>query len=344
MNENEYIDSIRKTILDNRKPSYQTTNKKEVRVRCPYCGDSKHDPSSAHLYIEMKPPFRFHCFKCETSGVLNQQTFKDLGIYDNNINLTVLNANKNFKSNLGIERINFKRKLLINTPIITTSSVNALNYFNNRYNTNYSNQYITEKFKAITDPINFFQENHIIIPNNQYNQFNYQNSIGFISADNSHIIFRDYSGSSEKRYNNLNLYPNDDLTPISKMYNITNQINIMNEKVKLVICEGIFDVIGVFTHIYKQQDKNIIFSAACGKAYNAVILNYIKKGFLNLNVEIYSDADVELNFYKQLKYNSPYLKNLNLTIFYNSLYDPKTKFGKDYGVPIEQIQLKKFII
>ena len=39
-----------KTILDNIKPSYQTTNRKEIRVRCPYCGDSKSNQSSAHMY------------------------------------------------------------------------------------------------------------------------------------------------------------------------------------------------------------------------------------------------------------------------------------------------------
>ena len=71
------IESVRNIILKEKKPSYTTTNKKEVRVRCPYCGDSKTNKSSAHMYIEMRPPFRFHCFKCETAGRLTQQTAKD---------------------------------------------------------------------------------------------------------------------------------------------------------------------------------------------------------------------------------------------------------------------------
>ena len=38
------------------------------------------------------------------------------------------------------------------------------------------------------------------------------------------------------------------------------------KRTKLVITEGIFDIIGVYTHFYKENnDKNIIFAAACGK-------------------------------------------------------------------------------
>ena len=89
-----YIQDIRSILLKNIKPSYETTNHKEIHVRCPYCGDSKHDKSKARFYIEMRPPFRFHCFKCETSGVLNQQVLRDLGVYDNNLTIDLAEANK----------------------------------------------------------------------------------------------------------------------------------------------------------------------------------------------------------------------------------------------------------
>ena len=123
-------------------------------------------------------------------------------------------------------------------------------------------------------------------------------------------------------------------------------IDIMQPVVNLVITEGIFDIIGVYTHFYKntQYEKNTIFAAACGKSYNAVILNYIRLGFLNLNISIYSDGDVDVNFYRELKDSNPYLKGSNITIFYNDLYDPSTGYGKDYGVKKEDIKLRKVII
>lgn len=334
------IETIRNLILTNKKPSHQTTNKKEISVRCPYCGDSKSNLSATHLYIEMKPPFKFHCFKCETSGVLSQEVFRDLGIFNTDLSLAIINANKQFRSNSGIQKVSYKKHKLINNAYDSYSSRNAVLYFNNRYGTNYSNESLIRAFRAVTDPIQFFKDNNIKVPDGI---FDYSNAIGFISSDSSHIVFRDISGKSKKRYNNLNLFPYDDISSISKTYNIPTDIDIMKEKVTLVITEGIFDIIGVYNHFYNNE-KNMIFAAACGKAYNAVILNYIRMGFLNLDIVIYSDADVNINFYRSLKSNSPYLKNSKITVFYNDLYEQETGYGKDYGVRKEDIKLKKIII
>ena len=89
----EGIQTIREALLKKR-PSYQTTSRREIRVRCPYCGDSAKDKSSAHFYIEMQPPFRYHCFKCEASGVLNNGVLQDLEIYDTDVAMSVVNENK----------------------------------------------------------------------------------------------------------------------------------------------------------------------------------------------------------------------------------------------------------
>lgn len=60
------VNTIRQRLLKI-KPSYQNTNRSEIRVRCPYCGDSVKNPMDAHFYISMTPPFMYHCFKCEES-------------------------------------------------------------------------------------------------------------------------------------------------------------------------------------------------------------------------------------------------------------------------------------
>lgn len=338
------IENIREVILRNKKPSYQTTNKKELRVRCPYCGDSRKDLSSAHLYIEMQPPFRFHCFKCETSGVLNNQTLRDLEIYDTSLNSSLITANKSYKEKQGIQRIHIgKRKMVVNLPTGSANAINNTLYFNRRFNTNLSEEYIVAKFRTVVDSKEFFQKNNIYVPTGYYD---FDNSIGFISSDNSHIVFRDTSGMQKRRYYNFNMNPTGEESIDSKIYNIASCVNVMSEKINLVITEGIFDIIGVYLHFYKDtpQEANTIFTAACGKGFNAVILHYIRSGFLDLDITIYSDADVDLGFYRDLKNNSEYLKNSKITIYYNSLYNKTTGFGKDFGVPKDQIQLRKIII
>ena len=337
------VSVIRDLILKNKRPSYTTTNKKEVRVRCPYCGDSKKNKSSAHMYIEMRPPFRFHCFKCETSGVLNQQVLRDLDIYENNLNVSIIEANKNHRQNMNMQPFNFKIPKSKNRAYDTVASINSVRYFNSRYGTDYDEQTLVSKFKCVTDALSFFNDNNIRVPPNQYD---FSKSIGFISSDNSHIIFRDISNSQPKRYYNLALYGQDLITSISKTYNISNNIDMLEESVNLVITEGIFDIIGVYNHFYKDrpEEKNTIFAAACGKGYNAVISNFIRMGFLDFNLCIYSDGDVNLEFFRELKKQSPYLKLMNITIYYNSLYNPDTGYGKDYGVKADDIKLKKIII
>jgi hypothetical protein len=335
MDVNERIDIVRKTILTNKKPSYQTTNKKEVRVRCPYCGDSKKDPSHAHLYIEMRPPFKFYCQRCSTAGVLNQQTLRDLGVVNNDLSVSVIEANKTIKK--GNEKITYKKTKLDFNTVNSQQSANVLDYFSYRFQKDFTLDYIVNKYKVVADSQQFFQDNNIHVPPGQYD---FVNSIGFASSDNSHIIFRDITNQQRKRYYNLNLNPYEERNITNKIYNIKSNIDILSDEINLVISEGIFDIIGVYEHFYKDNiaDKNnYIFASANGKGYVPVILNYMRMGFLNLNITIYSDADVHINFFKDLKKSLSYLKNTQLTIYYNTI-------DKDFGLPLDQINLKKVIV
>ena len=56
---------------------------KEFLCRCPFCGDSIH-LKSAHFYINLpdssEVPVMYHCKKCNTSGVLNRNVLRELGV------------------------------------------------------------------------------------------------------------------------------------------------------------------------------------------------------------------------------------------------------------------------
>lgn len=332
MDDEDYGETIRNLILDNIHPAYRASGNKELRVRCPYCGDSQKNASSAHFYIEMNPPFRFHCFKCETSGVLTQQVLRDLGVYDNSAGLVLAKASKDYRTNSGIQQVSFRGKEFNNTPTNSPNAIAAVNYFNKRYESNFTEEELINKFKCVTDAESFFKLNNIRAPNHQYD---FSKAIGFISSDNSHIIFRDITNTQQKRYDNLSLYSSEVVGAMSKAYNIPGTIDAMASSVDLVITEGIFDIIGVYNIFYKNADNpNIIFSAACGKSYKAIIMNYIRKGFLNLNIKIYSDADVPISFFQEMKQSSPYLREQTIQVFYN------TK-SKDYGIPANQIELRQ---
>ena len=252
----------------------------------------------------------------------------------------MINSSKELKRASGVKQIKTNKIKLENQAFDSDAAKESVLYLNKRYKTDFSEDYIVKKFKAVTDSVQFFNLNHL----NQisFSNFDYQKAIGFISSDSSHIVYRDLTGQQKTRYNNLCLNP--DLEESSKVYNISTTVDVMAPSVDLIITEGIFDIIGVYSHFYKDNDENKIFAASCGKSFLTVILKYIRMGFLNLNIIIYSDADVNISFYKSMKNRSPYLKNAKITVYYNDLYDPNTGFGKDYGCPIEEIKLKKFII
>lgn len=303
----------------------------EVSVRCPFCGDSKKDKTSAHLYISMKPPFMYHCKKCNSHGVVNEDFLRKLQIFNNDANIMVINADKTVRHNSN--RAYFARKDLIITSDPDQFSDAKEKYFNGRYDQAFDVDYISKKYHAIVNSEKFFLDNHIMKPHS----FDFDHSIGFASADNSSIIFRDITGLQPKRYFNMTLDQNN--PDASKIYNISSEVDVLSDEINLVMAEGIFDMIGVYEFFYKGKvdESKYIFAAVCGKDYDSVIRKYVRMGFLKLNVSVYSDADVDLRYFEYLKQKSPYVNDRPFSVYYNTI-------EKDYGIPKARISLKKIDI
>ena len=57
-----------------------TTDKKEMIVRCPICGDSKKHTNSAHLYIKLDIDedslHTYYCQKCKSKGAVDSSFLK----------------------------------------------------------------------------------------------------------------------------------------------------------------------------------------------------------------------------------------------------------------------------
>lgn len=329
MSIDQEIEFVRNWIMQNKRPAYMTTNKKELRIRCPYCGDSRKNPNTAHLYIQMQPPFQFYCQKCGSKGLFNEKTMRDFELYSSDIAMSIIEMDREYSKNNFSGRISYakKNKHLENPVVESPTALNNLNYFNSRFQSNYTASFVQEKFKVVLDAPSFFSANNLHIMSNQYD---FVNAIGFIVSDNSHVVFRDTSNMQPRRYFNLLLDENN--CNAEKIYNIKSSISLMAPSVNLIITEGILDVIGLYNAGIGHED-NTIMAAACGKGFNAVILKYLHLGFLNLNVSIYSDSDVDRKFYENLKRQSPYLKGMQMKLYYNRL-------GKDYGVPKDQIDLQ----
>lgn len=319
-----------------------TTDKSETLIRCPYCGDSNNE-NHAHMYINNIPPYKYFCQKCSTTGIVDNKFLRDVNLYDpeivnhvtNSKNKYIKDLNKKYGNNF-LEIFNKEFDLLPND--FGKKEIQKLNYINNRLGIKITNEELISKYKIILNIKDFFENNNLEM--NKFYKENINklqnNYVGFLLNDNNMICFRDITGKSEMRYINKKIY-SENIFQSRKFYTIGNTIDLSKETYNIYLTEGIFDILGVFNHIYNcNQQNNDLFISCNGKSYNFVLKYLQSLGILNCNIFIYSDNDVPIKKIENLvKYN--YLTKFNgASLYYNTI-------EKDYGVKKDKIILSKCI-
>ena len=199
-----------------------------------------------------------------------------------------------------------------------------------------------DKYKVILSLSDFLTNNNMNALKSQRFKFDNQirdlefidkQFIGFMSIDKNFITFRNVEGD-QPRYKNMRLVI-DEIENGKKLYMIRNQLDQSYPEYNVYVTEGVFDLIGVYNHIHcKELQPNDVFVAANGKSHLLVMNTLLSMGVTSANINIYSDKDVKLSYYKDLMKKSK-LANLNgMNIYYNDI-------GKDYGVSKDKIKLSK---
>jgi hypothetical protein len=322
-----------------------TGKKDEIIIRCPFCGDSAKDPHKGHFYIMNKAPFKYYCQRCQSKGIVNSQLLQKINVFDYEV---VNMVNQSFRD--------YQKKLTIKYG-------SELNFFSNRQLKFYPNQYTglenskikyledrldivleekdVETYKLILNVKDFLTNNNIDInkrlktPKDKDLFNKVQNhTIGFLTADKNTIICR--SLDTEKtgfRYHNYSLFP--DNVESKKFFTVKKNLDLSLPEHKIIMTEGIIDVIGVHNHVYSRDDESLYVSNN-GKSFLFVLDYLASLSLLNVNIEIYSDKDVNLKFYEYIMKNNRLAKFNGLNIFYN-------KIGKDYGVKSSEILVSEGI-
>lgn len=341
----QFIAAVKKHLS----PYFFTNDFNELRVRCPYCGDSIKSNRSAHLYIEMnnKSVFRFYCQRCNMSGFVSDTFLKDVKIIDYELMANFVKFNKGKSSqaktkassglsstnNIILNKININNKKLILPDFNNkASSIKKYQYLIERYNKKIPIDKYINTYRCVFSLVDFLRINDLEPRGNDVEFLKMINKqfVGFLSADQSHIIFRNIDKESKTRYHNYNIFGDPDA---KKVYIPKCSIDLM-KPANIIITEGIFDIIGVIEHFYngKLDENNTLFVSSNGKGYNFIFNEIARAGIIDCNIKIYSDADVNFKFYKNLKSQSEFLKANPCKIIYNSI-------SKDYGCPKDMIKL-----
>ena len=311
-------------------------------VKCPYCGHTDKSRTSTHLNIKLTnldggfPVFR--CVKCETSGKVDKEFLEDLEIY--NTDLSYLQSQLKIEMSKNVHRKGLKNnkvQIKILPPLNINSTHTKIQYLEDRLGIKLTTKDILH-YKIILNLKDFLA----------YNKLNYtrdprvidsldEKYIGFLSANNEFISFRNITGNYnkyEKRYINYNIFNLDENT--RRIYTIPNKINIL-KPVHVILAEGAIDILGIYNHIYnKNPDENTLFVATMGMGHDNVIKYLNKMGILFAHYEIYSDTNMNLSDYRQMKKKLGYnLDMCTLDVCFN-------KLSKDCGVTKDKISIQRY--
>lgn len=316
---------------------------KEIKMSCPFCGDSRSDPYAASFYINIDKHsetfLTYHCFRasCNAKGIVNDDFMSRIGFFNHKSakDLTDYLSSKAIK--IGGKYVSKKSKNVYNVRN-TENKLNdkKLEYINKRLGLNlgYDDLYY---LKINLDLIELLKFNDITIPDDKIKQYDYLGAYGvsFISAYNDYLIVRDITGKTKMRYHNINLFDNYD--NVTKMYFMPGKLDLLDPDITVInIAEGVFDILGVYYHLnIDRKHKNQMFIAACGSGISSTVFKVIKEyGLLKCKVNIFSDSDVKKSAYEDLRQLKKYLNIFDVTIYYNEK-------SKDFGVTKSEISTIK---
>ena len=318
-------------------------NKDRV-IRCPSCLDSD-NPNHAHLYISRVPPFYYLCHRCKFSGAVNESFLKLLGVAITPELQEIISQNRNaVKEDVKSKNISSRKqvysildkKLRSNTLAIPPFDRNVVirnikkyKYLCNRFKAVVTKEDI-ERFKIVFDLKEFVRYNSIMTLPVDTNYMNILNNdyIGFMNYSYEGIINRNITNTdSEYRYYDLMFAK----SPF-RIYTFNERLDILQSKLKLIVAEGIFDVIGIYYAFPELRDHT--FAAMLGHGIVSVLKFFVSLGFLDQEILIFSDADVTPEEYKAQLYKYRLPIDLKFKIYY--LRNSK---GHDFGVSKDLIDV-----
>ena len=347
MDYRELKEEIKQKLKDELEVAYPAGEFMMV-VRCPFCGDSKKNPTKGHFYIKLntrneEDPIVYMCQRCTESGLFTPSIMRSLGVNDLTLNSAlIVNNNKVIKSSrkaLGVTDNSFNLKVPMPNEQ-DERNIHKLNYINKRMGLDLSFKEMVN-LKTVFSLGDFLRHNEITtVPHMSRSRLKliHDNYVGFLTVRNEFINFRNTHEDSNKRYEKYSIF--NTIENSRKFYTIPNDIDRLSTRtITINLSEGIFDIWGVYHHIFDRERENMIYAAVCGSAYTSVLKYFIQMGVIgDVDVNIFSDSDRDKNFYKQMvKELKPWVNKF--TVYHNTVYDKNGK--SDYGVSRDKINLIK---
>lgn len=342
--------ALRDFLLEKLPNAKLASGSSQIRCQCAMCNDN-----DAHCYIgpfddDESTPVLYNCFHCspateDRSGYVNQE-------FMNRYNLWLPDQFK-YKTN-GVKavkkRITGRTVLNLESKYLTPneSTEKKLNYINQRLGLNLTYE-DTLRLKLILNLSDLLNGNQVFTYTRNIKDMEDLDTyfIGCIGVNNNMLSLRNmcYEGIKAKGgvKNNAVLnckyvnYVVNNSMDADKFYVIPTTLNLF-DRVRVHVCEGFMDALGIYFNLYNCESHNDIFIAGFGKSYIESVSYFLSHtAALDVEVHMYPDLDV---YDRDMKDAVSFLSPLVDTFYIhrNAYVDPNTgKREKDFGVPRERI-------
>lgn len=292
----------------------------EYIFRCPYCGDSQRNKRKGRFYLNIESHF-WNCFNCGEKGHINK-LLEDMNLSDFKVTI------KNDKRKLNI-KLNKENLIIPNITDFDISKYNSkIKYFKQR--THCKDEQIL-KLPMVINYKDFIELNESKITKNKdiiFNNINYfdKNYLGFYSSNKYIVSFRNTDLSSKYRYDIYKMQNSSEDFIIISDKNINMLKTIYHRPLKVLIAEGIFDIlIPYLNNLFIEEDIDL-FVCSMGATKISSSIHHIVSEFCNTLDVIYCiDNDQLRNFKRNVYERVKYFCN-NFKVYRNTLHKDMGEF------------------
>ena len=308
----------------------------EIITFCPFCERKRFFSNKhGHCYINVQS-LKVNCFKCEQGRTFFTKIMKAFGTNAKEFleeGTVISDWVKYIKTRRTRKDFDIKRRIIREEELkFEDKYEEKRNYIKSRLGFDVQIENIPGMIFGIS---NFIRANKISIDDTTERILEYldTNFVGFLTSRGTTITCRNTDPSSDFRYYNIQLSKNN---YFKDFYSIkTNPIK--KEKNKIIITEGIFDVLVPYRHekFKELKEQSCLWAACLGCSFTSILLSSLdyckvpKADFV-----ILADQGIPESKYEWV-FKSPFVNSLE--IWWN-------RYNKDFGeLPID-IVTKKFTI
>lgn len=329
--------------------TYQVRNG-ECCTRCPFCGDSTKSSQSKHFYINLEPNHRCFCHRCGyRSGYLTTEILEAFEIAERDLSVyarTIMKEQRlSGRSRRHAPALSVGRADRLSIPLPDRSNPDdaaTVEYLERRLGGEPLSDAEIQRYKIISTGLYGFLEANrfdaLTVPQREGDRLN-ETCIGFLSADESYIIFRtmddEYVRRGGRRYTNYRIYPEWEG---SKSFACRADVDLLAPYHHVACSEGIIDLIQIERQYYREArwKPDHIGVATCGTAHETILRQLLTLGVLSQHVDLYiddqDDGTLDSKMLGKVRYlhrASPFFDTIDfrLTVYRNGVDG-----FKDFGV------------